>query len=162
MAEFDYLEDDEAEVVETKPVLDENIRKQLRAAEKTKREYEALKAELEAQRREVQFTRAGIPESGIGNLFRKAYDGPADAESIRKAAEEYGILPQQVQDSSNTELEALRRASGATIGSVGATPDAAMDFATALSSAESPEDVMKIVSGDLGKRLGLYTNRGAI
>jgi len=161
MGEFDYLDEDDVE--EQKPVLDANIRKQLREAEKSRKELETLRSELDAQRREVQIAKAGIPDSPLGNLFRKAYDGPADAESIRRAAEEYGILQsariEPVQDDS--DLDALRRASGATIGSVGASPDSAMDFMTALNGAENPEDVMRVVQGDLGQRLGLFTNRGA-
>ena len=106
MDELDYT-DEQAEA------LDPNIRKQLKEAKKARRELEEARAELEAQKRELQFTRAGIADSGLGSLFRKAYDGPADADSIRKAAEEYGILqpvsaaPAEV-DNSHAELEALR------------------------------------------------------
>ena len=100
--------DDEIEE-ETPQALDPNIRKQLREAEKARKELDSLRAELNAERREVQFAKVGIPDDGIGKLFRKAYDGEADADSIRKAAEEYGILggAPAPQSSNQSELEAL-------------------------------------------------------
>ena len=159
--EFDYLDE---EPTQTQP-LDPNIRKQLREAEKARKELADVRAELEAERREVQFSRAGIPETGVGALFRKAYDGSADAEAIRKSAEEYGILnsPTQepVQATSNGELEALRRAQGATIGTSGAMPDPGQEYLSALTEAKSPEEVMAIIQGQSGQSLGLWTSRGS-
>ena len=159
--DFDYLDD---EPTQSQP-LDPNIRKQLREAEKARKELAEARAELEKERREVQYSRAGIPESGVGALFRKAYDGPADAEAIRKAAEEYGILnpPAQApaQNHSDSELEALRRAQGATIGTSGAMPDPGQEYLAALSEAKSPEEVMSIIQGQSGQSLGLWTSRGS-
>lgn len=160
--DFDYLDD---EPTQTQP-LDPNIRKQLREAEKARKELEAVRAELERERREVQFSRAGIPETGVGALFRKAYDGSADAEAIRKAAEEYGIINAPVSAPApdqlpNGELEALRRAQGATIGTSGAMPDPGQEYLSALSEAKSPEEVMAIIQGQSGQSLGLWTSRGA-
>ena len=159
--EFDYLDE---EPTQTQP-LDPNIRKQLREAEKARKELADVRAELEAERREVQFSRAGIPETGVGALFRKAYDGSADAEAIRKSAEEYGILnaPTQApaQATSNGELEALRRAQGATIGTSGAMPDPGQEYLSALTEAKSPEEVMAIIQGQSGQSLGLWTSRGS-
>jgi len=159
--EFDYLDEEE-----TQPQpLDPNIRKQLREAEKARKELADVRAELEAERREVQFSRAGIPETGVGALFRKAYDGSADAEAIRRSAEEYGILgsPAQapVQATSNGELEALRRAQGATIGTSGAMPDPGQEYLSALTEAKSPEEVMAIIQSQSGQSLGLWTSRGS-
>ena len=139
----DYSEDEQQQP----QALDPNIRKQLREAEKARKELDALRSELDAQKREVQFTKAGIPETGVGSLFRKAYDGEASAESIRKAAEEYGILsptPEQVQaESSNSaELEALRRAQGATIGTSGALPDPGQEFLAKIQSATDPDQIL--------------------
>ena len=160
MAEFEDYED-EIEV-ERQP-LDPNIRKQLREAEKARKELDGLKAELETQKREVQFSKAGIPDSGIGSLFRKAYDGETSQEAIRAAAEEYGILKSESTEdtSSNAELDALRRTQGATVGNSGAMPDPQQMYLEALASASTPEEVMRIVEGDSGKKLGVYSSRGA-
>lgn len=162
MTDFDEYEEDEQEVVERQP-LDPNIRKQLREAEKARKELDGLKAELETQKREVQFSKAGIPDSGVGSLFRKAYDGETSQEAIRAAAQEYGILKSESDEvsSNDSELDALRRAQGATIGNSGAMPDPQQMYLEALASASTPEEVMRIVEGDSGKKLGVYSSRGA-
>ena len=148
-------------------VLDPNIRRQLREAEKARKELDVARAELETQKRDLQFTKAGIPETGVGALLRKAYDGPADAESIAKAAQEYGILqPNQVQAeapvANDVELEALRRAQGATIGTSGAGPDLGQEFMARLSEASNPEEVMKIVmTPEYEQSLNVWSARSA-
>jgi hypothetical protein len=161
MSDFDETQEES----ENTQVLDPNIRKQLREAEKARKELEVTRAELAQQKREIEFAKAGIPESGLGSLFRKAYDGDASAESIKKAAEEYGIIgqPQTPQEpSTDGELEALRRAQGATIGTSGAGPDLGAEYLARLAEASSPEDVMKIVSQpDYQASLGLWTSRDA-
>ena len=161
MAYDDEFDDEVSEP--TPQPLDPNIRKQLREAEKLRKETESLRAELEAQRREVQFSKAGIPDSGVGALFRKAYDGDASPEAIRQAAEEYGILQSQAPqvDTSDLEIEALRRTQGATVGTSGAYPDAQQQYLEALAAASTPEDVMRIVEGDSGKKLGVFSSRSA-
>lgn len=158
-----YEDDFEDEVEETPAPLDPNIRKQLREAEKLRKEAAALKAELEQNKREVQFTKAGIPETGLGKLFRDAYNGEADADAIRKSAEEYGILqaPASFDGASDAELDALRRTQGATVGSSGATPDAEQEYIAALADAKTPEDVMALVQSQTGQKLGLWTSRSA-
>lgn len=152
--------DDDLELEQTQP-LDPNIRKQLREAEKARKELAEIRAELERTQRESLFTEAGIPKSGAGALLRKAYDGAADIEAIRKAAEEYGVIQPEapVVDTSNQELEALRRAQGATAGTTGAMPSPDQEFVEAVSKATSPEEVMKVVQGQLGQRVGVWTSR---
>ena len=141
--------------------LDPNIRKQLREAEKMRRELEAVRQELENQQKENQITRAGIPDNGLGSLFRRAYDGPMDVESIRKAAEDYGILqPSREVPATDAELDALRRTQGATVGSSGARPDQGQEFMAQLREASSPEEVMRIVQGEAGQSLGLWASKG--
>jgi hypothetical protein len=156
--------DDEVEE-ETPQALDPNIRKQLREAEKARKELDSLRAELNAERREVQFAKVGIPDDGIGKLFRKAYDGEADADSIRKAAEEYGILggAPAPQSSNQSELEALRRAQGATIGTSGALPDPGQEFMARVNAANSPEEIMSIIqeTQTSAPGLGVWSSRGS-
>ena len=50
-----------------------------------------LAAELESVKRELALTNAGVPSSGVGALFRKAYDGELTSEAIVAAMGEYGI-----------------------------------------------------------------------
>jgi hypothetical protein len=153
-------DDEFDEEMETPAPLDPNIRKQLREAEKARKELESLRQELAKQQAEVQFTKAGIPDSGIGALFRKAYDGEASADAIRAAAQEYGILqpastPTPDESLPDYELEALRRTQGASVGALGVSPSQEQEFMAALGNATSVEEVMKVVSGDMGKGLGL-------
>jgi len=153
-------DDDFDEQEQQNQPLDPNIRKQLREAEKARKELDALRQELENQKREVLLAKAGIPDSPLGNLFRDAYRGEADLEAIRQKAREYGILDapaQQVDQSFDHELEAQRRAQGATIGSVGATPDPQQEYFAALAGASSVEEVMRIASGDVGRKVGVST-----
>ena len=162
MSDFDDL--DEQEIQGERAPLDPNIRKQLREAEKARRELEQARAELETQKLELQFTKAGIPETGTGALLRKAYDGESSVEAIRKYAEEYGVIspPQESQPAANdVELDALRRAQGATIGTSGVGPDPTQEFLARLAQASNPEEVMKIVSEPESERLGLWTSRGS-
>jgi len=141
--------------------LDPNIRRQLREADKARKELESARAELEKQKLELQFTKAGIPETGAGALLRKAYDGDSSVEAIRKAAEEYGILtPQQKSNPAvDGELDALRRAQGATIGTSGAGPDLGQEFLARIQEATSPEEAMKIVAESQYEKLGVWTSR---
>jgi hypothetical protein len=131
----------------------------LREAEKARKELDALRSELETQKRETLLAKAGIPDSPLGNLFKDAYKGEADLEAIRQKAREYGILdaPRQEEPSNDLELEALRRAQGATIGSVGATPDPQQEYYAALAGASSVEEVMAIARGDVGRKVGVTT-----
>jgi hypothetical protein len=153
-----YDDEFEEQEQQTQP-LDPNIRKQLREAEKARKELDALRSELETQKRETLLAKAGIPDSPLGNLFKDAYKGEADLEAIRQKAREYGILdaPRQEEPSNDLELEALRRAQGATIGSVGATPDPQQEYYAALAGASSVEEVMAIARGDVGRKVGVTT-----
>jgi len=137
------------ETVESPDVLDPNIREALLSAKAREKELASAQAELEAMRREVAFTKAGIPEQGAGALLRKAWDGDADPEAIRKAAEEYGIFgatqTRQEEDHS-AELQALARAQGATSGTgVGAGMTPGDRFMSALNNASTQDEMMAVI-----------------
>ena len=100
-------------------------------------------------KREVAFTKAGIPETGPGALLRKAWDGDTDPDAIRKAAEDYGIFSQgsapQEADYSD-ELAGLARAQGATSGTgVGAGMSQGDKFMAAMSGATTQDEMMAVV-----------------
>ena len=138
--------DDETQEPE---VLDENIRRELRKAKEAKRELADAQAELQAMKREVAFTKAGIPETGAGALLRKAWDGDTDPEAIRKAAEEYGIFqqaPAPQEPDYSAELAGLARAQGATSGTgVGAGMSPGDKFLAAMGEASTQEEMMAVV-----------------
>ena len=142
---------DEYDNEEQNEILDPNIRKQLREAERTRKEASEAMAELSSLKREMAFTKAGIPEHGTGNLLRKAYDGELTPEAIRKAAEEYGILGQQTSQPANDvaehELESMRRIAGAATSAGGGIPsDAGQQFLAAIADATNEEQAMQVVT----------------
>lgn len=145
--------DDDNEYGEA-PVLDPNIRRQLREAEKIAKEAAEAKAQLVALQREVAFTKAGIPETGAGALLRKAYEGEITPEAIRQAAAEYQIIAPQTQtpgvsesNASDAELESMRRIAGAATGA-GGTPPVALEmaFTNDIDAANSETEVMSVIN----------------
>ena len=72
------------------------LRAQLEAA---KAEAAAAKAEAESIKqqaaREQAFAKAGIPDSKLGEMFRKSYDGELSADAIKANALELGLIQQQ-------------------------------------------------------------------
>ena len=138
--------------------LDPNIRAELRKSRERAREAESAKAELEALKRDLAFTKAGVPEDGTGALLRKAWDGDIDPEAIRQAAEEYGIFQsgqQQTQtDPVREELERHRNIAGAT-GTSQSGPDAQQELLAAMAEASNEEELMAVI-GKFGNESGLF------
>jgi len=164
-----YYDEDGNEVDLSTIPLDPNIRRQLRQAEKADKEVEsvaqerdALAAKLASYERRDSIASAGVPSTGLGLLFAKAYDGPMDTESIRKAAEEYGII--QPANTSNedaqlqAELELQRKAQGATVGSVIQT-DPAAELKERFAKAASLDEIKELLreAGQKGIPLQLGT-----
>jgi hypothetical protein len=137
--------------------LDPNIRAELRKSKERAKEAEAAKAELENLRRDLAFTKAGIPETGVGALLRKAYDGDTEPEAIRKAAEEYGIFSGQAQatDPIRAELETHRQIQGST-GTTNSGPDAFQAIQALIEEAGSVEAIMEVISKQ-GAEGGIYS-----
>lgn len=82
-----------------------------KALEDALAENKRLKAEHEQfrteQARTEAFAKAGIPDSPVGNLFRKAYDGEPTEQAIRAAAQEYGVLEPPAPATPPAERDAL-------------------------------------------------------
>jgi len=154
MAEFDdTFEDEESDA------LDPNIRAELRKSKERLREAEAAKAEAEALKRELAFTKAGIPEEGVGALLRKAYDGEIEPEAIRSAAAEYGINVGHTEQASQSdpireELDRARSIAGAT-GMNESGPTVAQEFLAAMAGAMTEEEAMEVVR-KIGGEAGLF------
>lgn len=151
MSESDEFYDDQ-----DSESLDPNIRAELRKSKERAREAEAAKSEVESLRKELAFTKAGIPDTGVGALLRKAYEGDTDPEAIRKAAEEYGIFGtvEQTTDPVVAELEKHRNIAGAT-GTNTSGPTAAQSLRAAIDGAGSTDEIMRIIS-ETGAESGLY------
>jgi len=138
--------------------LDPNIRAELRKSRERAKEAESARAELDSLKRELAFTKAGIPETGTGALLRKAYDGDFDPEAIRKAAEEYGILnhaSENTHDPVRDELERHRNIAGAT-GTNVSGPTNEQEFFAAIQGAANKDEVMDVINR-LGGESGVFT-----
>jgi hypothetical protein len=138
--------------------LDPNIRAELRKSRERAKEATEARAELDSLRRELAFTKAGIPESGVGALLRKAYDGDNDPEAIRRAADEYGIFnmpSDSAPDPVHEELERHRSIAGAT-GSNTSGPTNAQSIQAGIENATSAAEVMEVIER-LGTESGVFT-----
>lgn len=79
----------------------------LRQLRKKARDHDTVLAERDQLKRELAFTKAGIPDTPIGRLLAKSYDGEPTPEAIRAYAVEHGVLEQS--DVPGDELDALDR-----------------------------------------------------
>ena len=145
--------------------LDPNIRAALRQSRQLARDNEALRAEAESARREAAFAKAGIPDSPLGQMFAKAYDGTTDDPTAIKASfEALGVPltstsagtstpdPQQ-EGVSDDELAAQRQVS--TLGA-GGEMGGDVAFEDALKSAGSQKDVLALIqSAPQGSNIGI-------
>lgn len=162
------MENDDFNEIDDSRVLDENIRAELRKSKQIAREAAEAQAKLNELQKELAFTKAGIPDDGVGALLRKAYDGEITPEAIRAAANQYGITPgtnsiSQVGEIPNSELESMRRVNGAAVNAGGTPPvDAGNAFLAELANAQTEKEAFAIVQkyGDSNPELGFFA-RGA-
>ena len=103
--------------------LDPNIRTELRNARKIQRDAAATAQRNQELERDLAITKAGIPDSPLGQMFSRAYDGPLDdPQAIKSAFEALGVTtpPQggdpnaqgdqgQPAPGSDPEIERLRQ-----------------------------------------------------
>ena len=148
--ETEMAESDEFYQDEETDHLDPNIRAELRKSKERAKEAEQAKAELADLKRELAFTKAGIPEEGLGKLLRDAYKGDNDAEAIRQAASEYGITTGATEQSSETnevqaELEKHRNIAGATGQNVSG-PTAEQEFQAAMEGTSNEAEAMEVIN----------------
>jgi len=150
------------------PIRDENIRSQMKALKSQAKKAEELQAKLAERDLEIAFAKAGIPEEGLGALLRDAYQGEPNPEAIKAKAYEYGIFQKETPppaqahsevDTSESELDQLRRAAGVTASGGESIVDPQQAFLTALASATNPEEAAKVVE-QYSSVTGLYLDRG--
>jgi hypothetical protein len=149
-------------------ILDENIRAELRKSRQVAKEAAEANAKLAELQKELAFTKAGIPEDGVGALLRKAYDGEVTPEAIRAAASQYGISSGTSASTSTgeipqSELDGMRRVNGAAVNAGGTPPvDAGNSFLSELANANTEAEAFEVVKkyGESNPELGFYA-RGA-
>jgi hypothetical protein len=124
--------------------LDPNIRAELRRSRELARENESLKATSAAAERDAAFARAGIPDTPLGQMFGKAYDGPTDdPEAIKASFQALGGASAPVEQTSDAELAAQRQL--AQVGSQG-DPGGDIRFEDAINSTKSVDEVMALIA----------------
>jgi hypothetical protein len=144
------------------PIRDENIRSQMKALKAQAKKAELLEAQLAERDLQIAFAEAGVPRDGLGALLRDSWKGEPNPEAIKAKAIEYGILgaPKvQEPDTSEAELDALRRAAGVTASGGESIVDPQAEFLTALAAANSPEEAERVIT-QFGSKTGLHVNRG--
>lgn len=126
------------------------------------REAEELRAQLEATRREAEFTKALGDNANApwAQYFTKGYDGEINAEAIRKAATEAGFLNFNANTPPTDDLSGHARMAQA---SAGGDPATRMEWRDALQEADrisNPEEreaaILSVV-----ERFGGVTSRTA-
>ena len=142
MADDDFTPDEEAALEQ----LDPNIRRELREARKLKRQNQDALARAEKAERSLAFRDAGVPNTKLGELFMRGYDGPMDdPEKVKAAAIEYGVIeaPAGAGAGQQPDPEAEARARvAAAAGGAGAGPPSGPDHQAAISSAKSKDELM--------------------
>ena len=145
------------------PIRDENIRSQMKALKAQADKAKELEAALADRDREIAFAKANIPDTGLGALFRDAYKGDTSVEAVKAKAIEYGILQSETSqpkpDTSDAELDALRRAAGVTASGGEAIVDQEQAFLTALAAANTAAEAEAVVE-QYSSVTGLYLDRG--
>jgi len=152
------------------PILDHRIRERLRTQERQLKEAEAKIAEAELR---GVYAELQIPNEGSGKFFRENYRGPTDLASVRAAASDARVLPeQQVQQPQDPqqppqnqqpserelelqrELEAIRVANGGT-STLGQQPESSLsEMVAKLRAAKTTEEYDAILGSDEMQRLG--------
>jgi hypothetical protein len=132
--------------------LDPNIRAELRRSRQLARDAQAATERSSALERELAFTKAGIPDTPLGQMFAKAYDGDtADPTAIKTAFEALGVAgepsgqqtPPPPEGASEQELEAQRRIAQAGSGAEG---DGSVPYEEAIRAAKNPSEVLALIA----------------
>lgn len=111
--QFEDNEDSQSDV----SVDDERGNPNMRMLRKKAKDYDGVVGERDQFKRELEFFKAGIPDTPATRYFRKGYDGDLDVAAIRKAAAEAGFI--EVEEDAqelDDELDALDRVTAASSG----------------------------------------------
>jgi hypothetical protein len=135
--------------------LDPNIRAELRKSRQLAKDLHAAEVAKGIAERDATFVRAGIPDSPLGQMFAKGYDGdPTDVAAVKAAFDALGVAGGQTPPASedpgqndagptDAELESQRRI--ATAGAAGDN-DGSIRYEDAIHAAKSEDDVMALLA----------------
>ncbi len=124
------------------PTDDQQQEDHLKVLRKKAKDHDDAVKRAEAAERKLALRDAGIPNTSLGKLFEKGYDGDwADVEAIKAAAVEYGVLEPPEPEVPEEERAAHERVSAASAGAPG-SPE--RDFDAELSAASTEEEFLRI------------------
>lgn len=109
----DGVQDDQDDV----SVDDERGNPNMRMLRKKAKDYDDVAGERDKYKRELEFFKAGIPDTAATRYFRKGYEGDLDVAAIRAAAAEAGFIDADEDQGDDDESDALDRVSAASSGS---------------------------------------------
>jgi hypothetical protein len=137
-------------------IKSQGIRDKMKDIPKMEARITELEGQLATKDREFALARAGLPNTKMADLFVKAYDGPADPDSVRKAAEEYGLISTSPTTSTEdneqaAELERLRRASGS--GGEPAEVNESRELQQQIAKARNASELEAIMDSELAQRV---------
>lgn len=131
-AEF-YDEDEQDE----QPTGGQRESRDIRQLRKKAKDYDLIASERDNAKRELEFYKAGIPDTPQAKYFRKGYDGDLTAEAIRAAAAEVGLV--EIETADDAELEEQDGLDRIAAASKGATPTSVASV-TPATYADWPRD----------------------
>jgi hypothetical protein len=134
------MPDDETFDDETDPQDEDALIVKLRTQA---REGARAQAKAEALERELAVMKAGIPDTPLGQMFAKSYEGENTPEALRAAAVEIGLIEASTEDVAATDDRlANARVAQAAAGATSGPPNA--DYEADFAAAQTAEEIYAV------------------
>ena len=124
--------------------LDPNIRKELREARAAKAKVRELEAQVAQHQRDAAFTAAGVPHDGMGQYFRKGYEGDLNPEAIKAAAVGAGVIQSPETDVQQVDLDKLAEMQRTAAPPTGGNPDQTEAFLEQLRALRGDKSMFRV------------------
>lgn len=130
---------------------DEDAKGLRKLLEDTKAELARVKADGEAVKqqatRDAAFAKAGIPDSKLGEMFRKSYDGELTAEAIKAQALDVGLVQQERQTSGDERDQLISLQSDQAPGDRPADRSVVQDLTTKIAAMDGADsgDILDLI-----------------
>jgi len=138
--------------------LDPNIRAELRRSRTLQRDLDTANERIEQAERSASFAKAGIPDTPLGQMFAKAYDGDPDPATIKAEFDKLGVTgtsaapsapetptPPSGEHDATLDAELTEQRRIAQMSATGQT-DGSVPLEDAIRSARTPEELLAIVA----------------
>lgn len=116
MSDNDFIDDDQQDDDDVS-VDNERGNPNMKMLRKKAKDYDDVVGERDRFKRELEFFRAGIPDTPATRYFRRGYEGDLDVAAIRAAAAEAGFIDADEDTAEvDEEHDALDRVTAASSG----------------------------------------------